>query len=70
MATLTEAKKRPEQKPLPAPNSDFYQLAETLNAEELGLLRQVRAFMEAKVAPIINNGSQFAVARRRWRRRD
>ncbi len=41
-------------KPLPAPNSDFYQLAETLNAEELGLLRQVRAFMEAKVAPIIN----------------
>src|SRR4051812_14842039 len=41
-------------KPLPAPNSDFYRLAETLNAEELALLRQVRAFMETKVAPIIN----------------
>ena len=41
-------------KPLPAPNSDFYELAETLNAEELALLKQVRAFMEGKVAPIIN----------------
>ena len=41
-------------KPLPAPNSDFYQLADTLNAEELALLKQVRAFMETKVAPIIN----------------
>jgi len=41
-------------KPLPAPNSDFYELAETLNAEELSLLKQVRAFMEGKVAPIIS----------------
>src|SRR6266852_293368 len=41
-------------KPLPKPNSDFYQLAETLNAEELALVKQVRAFMESKVAPIIN----------------
>src|SRR5260221_896516 len=41
-------------KPLPAPNSDFYQLADTLNDEELALLKQVRAFMETKVAPIIN----------------
>ena len=41
-------------KPLPAPNSDFYELAETLPAEELAVLRQVRAFMESKVAPIIN----------------
>jgi alkylation response protein AidB-like acyl-CoA dehydrogenase len=41
-------------KPLPAPNSDFYSLAETLNAEELALVRKIRAFMEAKVAPIIN----------------
>jgi alkylation response protein AidB-like acyl-CoA dehydrogenase len=47
----TESK---QPKPLPAPNSDFYQLAETLNAEELGLVRQVHAFMESKVAPIIN----------------
>src|SRR3989449_4411992 len=40
-------------KPLPAPNSDFYQLAETLPAEELAVVKQVRAFMETKVAPII-----------------
>ena len=40
-------------KPLPAPNSDFYELVETLNAEELALVKQVRAFMEAKVAPVI-----------------
>ena len=53
MSTLTETKARPEPKPLPAPNSDFYQLAETLPAEELAVVRQVRAFMEEKVAPII-----------------
>src|SRR3954451_14160818 len=40
-------------KPLPAPNSDFYDLYETLSAEELGVVKRVRAFMEAKVAPII-----------------
>src|SRR5712672_458819 len=43
-----------EKKPLPAPNSDFYMLAETLPPEELAVVRQVRAFMESKVAPIIN----------------
>jgi glutaryl-CoA dehydrogenase len=41
-------------KPLPAPNSDFYDLAETLSADERAVLKQVRAFMETKVAPIIN----------------
>src|SRR5712664_925031 len=46
------AKKAPKQ--LPPPNSDFYEFAETLNAEELAVLKQVRAFMESKVAPIIN----------------
>src|SRR5713101_10149264 len=40
-------------KPLPAPDSDFYRLAETLPPEELAVLKQVRAFMETKVAPII-----------------
>src|SRR5260221_2190670 len=40
-------------KPLPAPTSDFYKLVELLTAEELAVLKQVRAFMEAKVAPII-----------------
>jgi glutaryl-CoA dehydrogenase len=51
-AATTRPAKQP--KPLPAPNSDFYQLADTLNAEERALLQQVRAFMEARVAPIIN----------------
>jgi glutaryl-CoA dehydrogenase len=40
-------------KPLPAPNSDFYELVETLPAEELAVVKQVRTFMETKVAPII-----------------
>ncbi len=55
MATLTQPG-TPTQptRALPKPNSDFYQLAETLNAEELALVKQVRAFMESKVAPIIN----------------
>ena len=52
--TTTAVKKDIRQpKPLPAPNSDFYELAETLPAEELAVVKQVRAFMETKVAPII-----------------
>jgi len=51
---LKESKDIKQTKPLPAPNTDFYELAETLNAEELALVKQVRAFMESKVAPIIN----------------
>lgn len=39
---------------LPPPNSDLYELAETLTPDELALVRQVRAFMDGKVAPIIN----------------
>src|SRR6202051_2326805 len=39
--------------PLPAPNSDFYELVETLPAEELAVVKEVRTFMETKVAPII-----------------
>ena len=42
-----------QHKPLPAPNSDFYELYETLNAEELATVKRVRTFMEAKVAPVI-----------------
>jgi len=41
-------------KQLPPPNSDFYQFAETLGADELAVLKKVRAFMETKVAPIID----------------
>src|SRR5258706_8916776 len=38
---------------LPAPNGDFYGVTESLNVDELKLLKQVRAFMETNVAPII-----------------
>src|SRR5438309_1262510 len=48
-----QVKERPERKPLPPPNTDFYEVTETLNAEELALLKQVRAFMKDKVAPVI-----------------
>ena len=62
MATATAAveqkpvvkKSTQQSKPLPACNSDFYQLADLLNPEELAVLKQVREFMETKVAPIIN----------------
>jgi len=40
-------------KALPAPNSDFYELYETLSAEELATVKRVRAFMESRVAPIV-----------------
>jgi alkylation response protein AidB-like acyl-CoA dehydrogenase len=50
---ITAAKDGKKPAPLPAPNSDFYELAETLAAEELVIVKQVRAFMETKVAPII-----------------
>src|SRR5947207_8532844 len=53
MPTQAQVKERPERKPLPPPNTDFYEVTETLNAEELALLKQVRAFMKDKVAPII-----------------
>jgi hypothetical protein len=36
------------------PNSDFYDLAETLNAEELSLVKHVRTFMEKKVEDMAN----------------
>jgi len=40
-------------KALPEPNVDFYELTETLPADELAVLKQVHTFMETKVAPII-----------------
>jgi len=41
-------------KALPAPNSDFYQLADVLTAEEKEIVKKVRTYMETKVQPIIN----------------
>ena len=38
---------------LPAHNSDFYELVETLPAEELAIVKQERTLMETKIAPII-----------------
>ena len=49
MATVTAPKRSGPQK-LPPRNSDFYQFAETLGADELAILKRVRAFMETKVA--------------------
>ena len=47
------AMQQKRQKPLPEPNSDFYEVYETLSTEELATVRRVRAFMEAMVAPVI-----------------
>src|SRR3954462_1005414 len=41
-------------KPLPAPNSDFYQLVDVLTAEEKAIVKKVRTYMETKVQPVIN----------------
>src|SRR3981189_720949 len=56
MATATAASRQDakERKPLPAPNRDFYTSTEALTAEERTLVKQVRAFMETNVAPVIN----------------
>ena len=51
-ATVAPAKKTPKE--LPAPNSDFYQLADVLTAEEKAIVKRVRTYMETKVQPIIN----------------
>lgn len=38
-----------------APNSDFYQLADVLIAEEEAIVKELRIHMETKVWPIINS---------------
>ena len=43
-----------EAKPLPAPNSDFYHLADTLTEGERAVVKKVRAYMESRVQPVIN----------------
>src|SRR5579863_9582023 len=39
---------------LPKPNGDFYQATDILSDSERAILQKVRAFMESKVAPVIN----------------
>jgi hypothetical protein len=50
-ANATSGKPAPA---LPVPDSDFYLLAELLSESERALVKRVRAFMETKVAPVIN----------------
>ena len=52
-AATRPAKEAKQPRPLPPPNSDFYDVYETLSAEELAIVKQVRGFLESKVAPII-----------------
>ena len=54
MAVATATKEDKKAKPLPAPNSDFYQLVDVLTPDELAVVKKVRAYMESKVQPIIN----------------
>src|SRR6202162_6541743 len=51
-AGAVPVKRAPKQ--LPPPNSDFYQLADVLTAEEKAIVKKVRTYMETKVQPIIN----------------
>jgi alkylation response protein AidB-like acyl-CoA dehydrogenase len=53
-ATATDLKTAQKPKQLPAPNVDFYELIDKLNAEEKATLDKVRAYMQTKVAPVIN----------------
>jgi alkylation response protein AidB-like acyl-CoA dehydrogenase len=53
-ATATAVKEAKQAKPLPAPNSDFYQLADVLTADEKVVVKKVRTYMESHVAPVIN----------------
>src|SRR5258705_13588039 len=52
-AATRPAKEAKQPRQLPPPNSDFYDVYETLSAEELAIVKQVRGFMESKGAPII-----------------
>ena len=50
-APAKQAVHQPKQ--LPPPNNELYEFYETLNTDELATVKRVRAFMEAKVAPVI-----------------
>jgi glutaryl-CoA dehydrogenase len=52
MATLL---KPSAAKPLPTPHGDFYDIEGMLTADERAILEKIRAFMETKVAPVIND---------------
>lgn len=50
----TQTKEGVQTRPLPAPNSDFYQTFDVLNESQKEIVKRVRTFMETQVAPIIN----------------
>src|ERR1700752_5517096 len=52
MASATKDTK--PHKPLPIPNSDFYEFAADLPAEEMEIVKKVRDYRETKGQPIIN----------------
>ena len=52
--TSTTGKPSGQPKLLPTPNSDFYQLADVLAADEKAIVKKVRTYMETTVQPIIN----------------
>lgn len=54
MMALLKAQKAQNDKPLPAVNGDFYDIASTLTPEQREIQMKVRAFMEKEVAPIAN----------------
>ena len=51
---MTTLNTRPPRWRLPKPDADFYQVTRSLSDAEQEVLKRVRTFMEAKVAPIIN----------------
>src|SRR5258707_12455766 len=53
-ATAPAIKEAKQAKPLPAPNSDFYELADVLTGDQQAVVTKVRTYMESRVQPIIN----------------
>ncbi len=54
MSTANAAGNAAEQRPIPVPNGDFYQLVDLLTPEERAVVKKVRTYMETNVRPIIN----------------
>jgi hypothetical protein len=55
---------------LPKPNGDFYQVTECLNDAERETLKQVRTFMETKVALVITKYWAWGTRPKNWEVRD
>ncbi len=53
-STVTMPAAKPAKKPLPKPDSDFYRHVDVLSDDDKAIVRQVRAYMETRVQPIIN----------------